>query len=163
MKNWIPKESPTRQNCKMLQARLCNSLVILLWLLLPRDHFVSRFFVIFFWSFWIIDDRTIKCWELIYCNTVIAVLLHHYFSVVCLSVRPSVTKLFRTTQKQLMQFHPNFTGMISTKSNFGCYVETRLWTLMFRSPFFADYRIGIYGINETVNSYLEFNKCYLTL
>jgi hypothetical protein len=35
-----------------------------------------------------------------------------------LSVCPSVTKLIRTTpHKLLVQFHPNFTGMISTKSN----------------------------------------------
>jgi hypothetical protein len=68
--------------------RVCNSLVILVWLMLPRDHFVSRFLcfttagvkccvaavkscpvlhfsvVIFFWSFGIIDASTIECWEL---------------------------------------------------------------------------------------------------
>jgi hypothetical protein len=63
--------------------RLCIFHVILLWLLLPRDHFLSRFFyfktamaavsscpvlhvsvVIFFWSFGTIDASTIKCWEL---------------------------------------------------------------------------------------------------
>jgi hypothetical protein len=68
--------------------RVCNSYVILLWLMLLRDHFVSRFLyfttagvkcrvaavkscpvlhfsvVIFFWSFGIIDASGIKCWEL---------------------------------------------------------------------------------------------------
>jgi hypothetical protein len=68
--------------------RVCNFLVILLWLMLPRDHFVSRFLyfttagvkcwvaavkscpvlhfsvVIFFWSFGIIGASIIKCWEL---------------------------------------------------------------------------------------------------
>jgi hypothetical protein len=71
-----------------LSHTLGSSLVILLWLMLPRDHFVSRFLyfttagvkccvaaatscpvlhfsvVIFFWSFGIIDTSTIKCWEL---------------------------------------------------------------------------------------------------
>jgi hypothetical protein len=36
-----------------------------------------------------------------------------HFSVVC----PSVTKLVRTTHKLLVQFHPPFTRMISTKSS----------------------------------------------
>jgi hypothetical protein len=68
--------------------RVCNSYVILLWLILPRAHFVSRFLyfttagvkcrvaavqsipvlhfsvVIFFWSFGIINASAIECWEL---------------------------------------------------------------------------------------------------
>jgi hypothetical protein len=68
--------------------RVCNSRVILLWLMFPKDQFISRFLyfttagvkchlaavkgcpvphfsiVIFFWSFGIIDASTIKCWEL---------------------------------------------------------------------------------------------------
>jgi hypothetical protein len=65
-----------------------NRVLILFWLMLPRDHFVSRFLyfatadvkccliavticsvfhfsdVIFIWSFRIIDTSNIKCWEL---------------------------------------------------------------------------------------------------
>jgi hypothetical protein len=68
--------------------RVCNSYAILLWLMLPRHHFVSRILyfttagfkcrvagvkscpvlhfsvVIFSMSFEIIDTNTIKCWEL---------------------------------------------------------------------------------------------------
>jgi hypothetical protein len=70
------------------EGSLCfQNYVILLWLMLPRDHFVSRilyfttagvkcrvaavkscpvlhFSVVIFWSFGIIDANTIKCWEL---------------------------------------------------------------------------------------------------
>jgi hypothetical protein len=68
--------------------RACNFHVLLLWLMLPRDHFASRFLyfttagikccvaavkscpvlhfsiIEFFWSFGIIDASIIKCWEL---------------------------------------------------------------------------------------------------
>jgi hypothetical protein len=71
--------------CVQTQSnRVCNSLVILLWLMFLRDNFVSRFLyfttagvkccleavkrypvlVISFWSFGIIDASAVKCWEL---------------------------------------------------------------------------------------------------
>jgi hypothetical protein len=73
---------------KSQSNRVCNSYVILLWLMRPRDHFVSRFLYfttsdvkccvaavkscpvlhfsvgIFFWSFGIIDASTTRYWEL---------------------------------------------------------------------------------------------------
>jgi hypothetical protein len=75
-------------SCTYSSNQACNFHALLLWLMLPRDHFASRFLyfttagikccvaavkrcpvlhfsvIIFFWSFGIIDASIIKCWEL---------------------------------------------------------------------------------------------------